>query len=391
MGKKIKVMALFVGVAGVACLLPSLSFSKATGACVNCHTMHNSQDGAAVDAGGPYGALTNANGCVGCHTGTNGDGKNIPYIMGPLPGAGTETAGGSFYWVTVAGTDSLGAAVDGDTRGHNVVGISAQDGEIGSFTPPGWNAGFIANTQVATAATVTWASQLTCAGVYGCHGKHTDAVLGGLDDFSAITGAHHADDSTIDGSSTAASYRFLYGIIGTEDSDWELTVGSADHNQYFGVDRADDTKPTSGLATQTINYLCAECHGNFHSGAANDTLGSDDASFGAAWLRHPTDYDMNNVITKADYAGYNEGSTAYNPVAPVATESETAGVVDKLVTADITVAGDAIVNCVSCHRVHGSPYKDMLRWDYTECNAANAASNQTDCGCFVCHSTKDDV
>ncbi|OKY74845.1 MAG: hypothetical protein BM485_11450 [Desulfobulbaceae bacterium DB1] len=377
MNKRMKGVALFVGMAGVCFLLPSLSFSKATGPCVNCHTMHNSQDSDPVSGDGPYGALTNANGCVGCHTGTNGDGKNIPYIMGPAPGAGTETAGGSFYWVT-----------QDETYGHNVVGISVADTLIGK-TPPGWNSTFDANTQVATAGAADWGvNQLTCAGVYGCHGMHTDAGSG-LDDFSAISGAHHGDDTTIDGSSTAASYRFLYQIIGTEDDDWELTVGSADHNQYFGLDRADDTQPVAGLATQTINYLCAECHGNFHSGDGD--LGADDASFGAAWLRHPTDYDMNNVKTKPDYAGYNEGSSAYNPITPVATESETAGVVDKDVSADIYVDGDAIVNCISCHRVHGSPYKDMLRWDYNECNAADAGSNQTDCGCFVCHSTKDDV
>ncbi len=374
--KKLLVVSVFAGVAGFVCFAPAPSFSKATGPCVNCHTMHNSQDGAAVDAGGPYGALTNANGCVGCHTGTNGDGKNIPYIYSVAQDP-NETAGGSFYWV------ENGALTE--EHGHNVVGISAQDSLIG-LTPPGWNAGFNANGQIEGAGAVAWTSQLTCAGVNGCHGDHT-----ATDDFTAVSGAHHADDNTIDGSTVGKSYRFLYGIIGLEDDDWELTVSSADHNQYYGVDRASDaTLPLAGSdAAKTINYLCAECHGDFHSGAGTD--GADDDNFGAAWLRHPTDFDMNNVKTKPDYAGYNEGSTAYNPLTPVATESVTAGVVDQTVSANIYTDGDAIVNCVSCHRVHGSPHQDMLRWDYSECNAADAASNQTDCGCFVCHSTKDDV
>lgn len=385
--KKFSTKALLFGMtaAGMMIILPNLAMAKATGPCVNCHTMHNSQDGADV-ASELSGALTNAGaGCIGCHTGVNGDGKNIPYVMSSgaptynPDGSGSGTlAGGSFYWVTLD-----------DRMGHNVVGLEGvgvdnKDANMpDNYTPPGWNPDFNANTQVDQAGSGAWTTQLTCAGTNGCHGEHK--VLGAdVDDFTAISGAHHGDDSVLDGSTTVKSFRFLYGIIGKEDPDWELTANSTDHNQYFGVDRTTDDRPTTGDAIKTINYLCAECHGNFHSGAGD--LGADtgtDAS--SAWLRHPSDYDMYNVRAKADYAGYGTDGT-YQVIAPVATENKTGSVVDTTVSSVYAAEGNAIVNCISCHRAHGSPYADLLRWDYSTCEAG---TDDAACGCFECHTTKD--
>ncbi|MCB2182555.1 MAG: hypothetical protein KQH63_11045 [Desulfobulbaceae bacterium] len=361
-----KAIVLGVGIAGMF-MLPTVALGAAAGPCVNCHTMHNSQDGGnVVGTDTPNGALiAKANGCVGCHTSTNNTENvqtNIPMVMHTGAPAATANggtlAGGSFYWVNDSGGNL-------DSKGHNVVGIATADATIGQV-PPGWNVAFDANGVVGP----TWASnQLTCAGTYGCHGDHTKDS-----DFSAVTGSHHADDSTIDGSTVAKSYRFLLGIKGIEDSDWEDTVAAGDHNQYYAAHRAEDTEATADSAS--INYLCAECHGDFHSGAGD--LGIDaDGSFGAAWLRHPTDIDMNNaLVTGTEYASY----TTYNPLAPVGSSN------GALVENNVTTAGNAVVLCLSCHRAHGTEYADLLRWDYTTCNAG---TNDAACGCFVCHSTKD--
>jgi hypothetical protein len=376
MSSKRNVIMLGLLLLGFICWLPGSAMAKVAGQCADCHTMHNSQDGADVVGTGPFNALTKGD-CVGCHTGTNTEGHNIPYVDDstgtPNYGAsdfgtdGDTLAGGSFYWLRT----------DLDSYGHNVVGIKATDGDIGQ-TPPGFDATFSANGQVGS----TWASnQLTCAGTYGCHGNHTNA-----DDFADISGAHHADDSTIDGSTVGKSFRFLNGILGLEDPEWEFTPTTALHNQYKGDGRSDDT----ATDTSTISYLCAECHGIFHSGAGDSGKDGADlggADFGSPWLRHPTDFDLGDA-TGAEYADYpGDFGTAqgdYSVVAPVGS-ADVSAVLSTVTTG--SADGTAIVTCISCHRAHGTPYADLLRWDYAA--NCNVGDTDQDCGCFACHTTKD--
>ena len=348
--------------------LTTFVYGKVTGPCSDCHTMHNSQGGNDVVSGGPYKALTKGN-CVGCHTGTNNGSNNIPYVLDSsaptynFDGTKNTLAGGNFYWVATSG----GAT---DSKGHNVVGIASADAAIGQ-TPPGFNSSDYTTNGVGT----DWSNnQLTCAGTYGCHGDHNYA-----DDYQAISGAHHTDDTTIDGNSVGTSFRFLYGIKGTEDSDWEYTTSTSDHNGYWASDYNDGA--SNSFDTASINYLCAECHGNFHKHSSID-----DSTSGSPWLRHPTDFDMNNVSSK-EYGNYPNASLFtsvslagdYFPDVPV---GNTAGAVNSKV---LQASGDAIVLCISCHRAHGSPYADLLRWDYSTCTAGSANAN---CGCFACHTSK---
>jgi len=374
------ILTLFVFVLTMAVF--SAAWARVSGPCVDCHTMHNSQNGAEVVAGGPYRALTKGD-CAGCHTGTNTGSNNIPYVMdtsepnyGTFGNEGDTLAGGNFYWVADDGGDD-------DTKGHNVVYLSNQDSNIG-LTPPGWdNANFPAAGEsgqyVADGAT-SWSKQLTCAGTYGCHGTHDKD-----DDFQAISGAHHADDDVIDGSTVGTSFRFLYGVVGIEDDDWEYQPTSTQHNQYYAVDRADVFPNNPASADPgSINYLCAECHGKFHSGSGSAGADDEDSTTGSPWIRHPTDFDMNNVASKeyGDYPGPFDSAGTYWPVAPVGTDDLSAGVRSQVLQTD----DDAIVLCVSCHRAHGSPYADLLRWDYSQCDASSGSPGN--CGCYACHTTK---
>ncbi len=364
------------------------ALAKASGACVNCHTMHNSQNNASmmIDGSdtGAAPALVRAGSCYGCHGDqdiANGDWTNTTTAPGKTPRvnamtygdygvSGDTLAGGSFYWVDT----NLGAT---DAKGHNVKGVANVDSAAFGATPPGWNATFSANGQInGGAATWTTDNQLTCAGTNGCHGDHTAE-----DDFAAVRGGHHggAGDGTTDGLTVATSYRFLKGILGYEDEDWEYQPTVSEHNQYHGEARSADTAAN----TATISYLCAECHGNFHSGT-EDGMGADGETWGAPWLRHPTDLDMNDLADTSEYASYNTDKS-YSVVAPVASDDNGAPK-----SAVLVADGDAIVTCVSCHRAHGSPFDDLLRWSYNEDGhkmiAAGGAGNV---GCFVCHTTKD--
>jgi hypothetical protein len=381
MSSKRNVVMLGLLLLGFICWLPGSAMARVSGQCADCHTMHNSQDGASVVEGGPLRALTKGD-CIGCHTGTNTQGHNIPYVddktgtpsYGDFGIDGDTLAGGSFYWMRSGGA---GAA---DAFGHNVLGIKSSDAAITPVnTPPGFALAFNANGQIGSA----WSSnQLTCAGTYGCHGDH--GAVGDEDDFHAISGAHHADDVPLDPSDAnpGLSFRFLKGIDGKEDPEWEFTPTTTAHNQYKGIDRTDD----NAADTSTISYLCAECHGMFHSGAGTD--GADgDGAFGSPWLRHPTDFDIGHA-TGTEYASYpgDFGASVgeYSIVAPVASANVSA----VLSSVAVTKPGDdtAIVTCISCHRAHGTPYADLLRWDYANCNVGDTGD---DCGCFACHTTKD--
>jgi hypothetical protein len=352
---------------GAACLLPGLAMAQVSGQCADCHTMHNSQDGATVVGSGPYGMLLTGD-CVGCHTNsTNGAGRggssnNIPYVQHtgvPSTASGGILAGGSFYWVAAA-----------DSKGHNVAGIKAADVALGNV-PPGYAAatdGFGYNS----------ANRLTCAGTNGCHGDRS--VAG---DYAGLSGAHHAAPLTankasgyMDGSGTdlANSYRFLKGVKGIESPDWESLQNLATRNVYYGVDRA-----TQANAAATISSLCGQCHGNFHSGANSVVSGVVGATAASPWIRHPTDFDMYNVRTK-EYGGY-----VVNMEAPVASQNISNTYARG--TQSVNVADDAIVTCISCHRAHGSEHADLLRWDYSTMLAHNGTSGNV--GCFQCHTAKD--
>lgn len=364
-------------------------YAAVGGACVNCHTMHNSQNGMPMTftgadslntgstdpAVGAQKRLTRAT-CVGCHTNATdsktivdmGDGTKIPIVYNVGGGLDADVkgksnsvlAGGNFYWVAQAG---------GDNFGHNVHGISNPDSTL--MVAPG--------TYVVTMR--NWDN--VC---YDCHGSLASAKSGCE---GCHVPRHHASGAAtaeVDGED--GWYRFLgsvmaakvmnmgggNGVKGLEDSEWEQNATSAKHNVYKGT----KSYYSSGLniSEGAMGQYCSGCHPKFHSdiytGSNPGSSGSGEWS-GGAWIRHPSDVVLPD---RADYNGY----TTYNPLAPVAKTS--------LALGTSVTPGQDVVMCLSCHRPHGSPYGDMLRWDYLgDCVAGQG--NDADCGCFVCHTTKD--
>lgn len=341
--------------------------AKVKGHCSTCHTMHNSENGSVLISGGTNQALLRQD-CVGCHTGDNSDsdGGHIgeggtPFVhytddvdnYGIWGITGTTLAGGTFHFI-----DS-----DGNT-GHNVTGIDISGGP--GIIPPGYNTGEtlgIADAAGDIPGDGAWSEndQVTCAGTYGCHGNHDTS-----NEFEAVHGGHHqgvnggAIDPSPDSNTTpAAGYRMLVGIAGYEDSDWEYQPDSSHHNQYYG-----STTPGQQSDPSTINYLCAQCHGQFHSPVTNL---SNEVGGSSPWLRHPTEYSMKET---GEYANYSE----YLPATPLASTEISA------IVSTVTFVNDTIVSCISCHRAHGSPYYKSMRWDY--------AGDSSGGLCVNCHSSK---
>ena len=341
------------------------------GVCSNCHVMHASQLGQLGVTYTPQDFLLKT-GCLGCHTGTNAVGLGtvagtIPYVLDTVApvygGASNNSLAGGNFWYS---NSSAQSGAQSERYGHNPTELGAVDSKL--TAPPGWKAtGFAANDQVGT---IDATHPLSCAGTYGCHGNH---------DATGIQKAHHTNTTGVANATAGVlgtSYRFLKNIQGYEADDYELqpTTAASHHNVYFGAQRNVNNDLSNN---HTISYLCAECHGIFHTGqAVNEGLKPNPTdALGSPWIRHPVDFEMSNA------AGYEEAAYVYTPNVPVGTYvAPTAGAN----LADPTVG--RIVMCVTCHRAHASPYPEALRWDMTTMIAGGSPGNTN--GCFACHTTK---
>lgn len=336
-------LTLLLAAAALIAAFSSPATAAVTGYCGNCHTMHNSQGGApmAYDASGNTTATPNAHlaisSCLGCHS------VNVGAVVGPKVdgdyGTATARAGGTFKY---DGAGTTGPADDNSV--HNVhsadVPIPATLTEDGTFTTtiPGLTTGMNADKGS------TDPQDLTCAGQEGCHG---DATVAGND--AGIGGFHHG---------TKEGYRFLQiatdqsAVSGLGSSDWEEGGATdANHNVY------------SSDTSVGISKLCGNCHPVFH-GLGNTQSGSD-------WIRHPTDQNL-----KAGWSPNTTSPDLYEEH-PFAFASLTG----KSTTAAYDETS-AQVMCLSCHRAHGTPYGDLLRWDYDTQNAGSGFDE----GCLGCHS-----
>jgi len=334
--------------------------AQVKGRCKDCHTMHYSYEGKPVTYGGqigPFPILTKG-GCIGCH-GQNPSGSQniitigkarIPQVLHSMRSG--DLAGGNFIYVADGYNPDY-------TKGHNVKGISTQE-----FPPKDIPMGFIGGVMIPGGSSPTyWPStkQLTCAGTYGCHGKRTIE-----DPYESIYGAHHEDDSVIDGTTVGKSYRFLFGVLGVEHKNWEYLATDSDHNGYKGSSNYD--------SINTISYLCGQCHGKFHS---SPNLGGEKevGYMGRLWPRHPSDFAfrfVNGGYQNSEYLGYRK----YDLEVPVAFENPTGKERD--------IDDKAIVMCLSCHRAHASPYPSILRWRYEDIFVNKREQN----GCLRCHTEK---
>lgn len=365
------------------------------GPCVNCHTMHNSQDNQPMNLandfdtpGRPNDSLLRAS-CLGCHA----QGANALELIGTdlVPQVyhtefTNNLAGGNFYYVEN----------ESSARGHNIAALTGTDSVL-LYPPGGIRQTFhFGASDLVTTDNLTCSSTLSANDWGGCHGNRSSY----LPSHVGISGAHHdnrgggaAVDPAIDDMEPGHSYRFLLGVKGYESADWEYAKTVSNHNEYFGLSQPVSLSGCDNVANGchgdggvrapdgTISQFCATCHGNFHTlrvGSGNDTTGNssgvgDDAV--SPFIRHPTDLA---IPASGEYSAY----TTYNLQAPVARPTVYAA------PSSTVVPGTDIVMCLSCHYSHGSEYNDMLRWSYSSMIAGSGGA-YSNTGCFVCHSTKD--
>ena len=375
MKKTILTLTIMVMAAALIATFSCPAMAKVTGVCSECHTMHNSQGGNDMATGGPNETLL-MNSCVGCHTGTNDGTNTTPYVYSTTaPTFGTNTlAGGNFYWVAQGG-------VANDPKGHNVMGVASQDGNITAAEgAPGSSSGCGSGSCHSSLAVAQTKYSTFGSGCEGCH----------------LNVMHHANDGTgtkyVD--EAKGWYRFLaghagggtvtagYGVTGIEHEKWNYgaTVGGINHNEYRGVDdwHATATALAGDLGGTMTGYCCG-CHGKFHE--------QDETRAGASpWLRHPSDAVIPNSGEYATAFGAVAGTGTYDPNVPVARPSTFGGWATGTPSGSVTIATDMVM-CLTCHVSHGSPNDDMLRWDCADMIAGDPSKSG---GCFVCHTTKND-
>ena len=352
--KKLKMIFLIIVCMGIASFFHNVVSARVDGACSICHTMHNSQDGESMiykdePLEGPLPHLLRGS-CIGCHTGTNTAGNDIPYVYSTSePFYDVDTlAGGNFWWVATAGGDD-------SSKGHNVYGLSEIDDNL-TLAPGGGSGGCGSTSCHDTLAVKQTAVSSLGSGCEGCH----------------LAPKHHANDSDAVVGEAGGWFRYCSGhdtgvgrgVEGIEDPDWQFTKGTGDHNEYLGAVGATFTGGYGFSLGNTMTGYCTGCHGNFHV-EQNDV---------GAWIRHPSDAVIPN---EGEYKNYTE----YAPLTPVA-RPDLAGWTGP---SSVVTPSTDLVMCLSCHRAHGSPYPDMLRWDY---NSQVAGGGGQDIGCFKCHSGK---
>ncbi len=364
-----------------------ISHAKVTGLCVNCHTMHNSQNGSVMatygadgkpwKGSGPNEALTRGT-CLGCHGIGSAKivtigGSDIPQVYHTDPSS--DLAGGNFAYIL--GAKGSGAS---DRKGHNVVEIGKSDTVFNSLHPGGF-----LGTGHATGEFGITGSNLSCAGEKGCHGLRD--VWSGNSPMKSMRGSHHMNTGGKKDVADASynSYRFLWGVKGLENNGtykWQ-NKDSLNHNEYFGT----VTPPLydGGCAVSchgpqsiqspnnTISGSCATCHGNFHtlSGGYYGPQAGIGPSSSGPFQRHPTDIALPNT---GEYSSY----VTYSVEAPVARTT----VPDSI--SGVVIPGTDAIMCLSCHMSHASDYPSMLRWDYSGMVAGGGGSG----GCFTCHAQK---
>jgi hypothetical protein len=174
---------------------------------------------------------------------------------------------------------------------------------------------------------------------------------------------------------------------------WPVTITgvAADSNTFY--EGANDGDMQNG-----ISAWCAQCHDLWHEDRAGDTNGPVVNGGGQDWRRHPVDTEFKSALPLSGGSVEKTDSAHYLNVAVVPILSRHnlakagnvigAGDVNYGIASDLTGTTGAKVFCLSCHWVHGGPWFDNMRWDYTSTvsNGGQVGNSiPSNVGCQICH------
>jgi hypothetical protein len=283
--------------------------------CNACHTMHNSENGALVDATSPNGNAyllirsTPTEVCLTCHA------DHLGAVWGADPVAPpAEKGGGNFCFVTEDNiNDGSGSALIGSYGVHNCIAPAH---------------GGIQDPTLAAAPGGTYpASALGCT---SCHNPH------GNTNFRLLYGAGHVEAGDYDFDFAAPTATGISINSGVESP--------ASHTAYRGG----------------MSQWCANCHGDYHDNSTK--------------LIHPSGVTLGGSIAQT-YGLYN--GTNQTPGSPATSYIPQVAFEDAAMTTTSTGGPTASsqVSCITCHRAHGSSAPNLGRWDFNVASFATEGRN----------------
>ena len=391
--------------------------------CTDCHTLHNSEDGARITrgdwAGGPYRELLKKGDwtdmCLSCHkqgyntsatadlAGVTDSGWVAPIVMtndGNVP-AGTAMPGGDFYFANLDPKKGHNPSFSKGAVGGTATSKLIKADTILGSTPPG---GSITDGE--------W----SC---HSCHGMHSR--------FSDSYGAYRQLKRTINkknvsGDVTGFGVETIVGNV-TQDPAYE-PIKSNSRGDIVGLDYKNIRKDGNALEGADLfksegdtnknvyrggfSSFCSACHGDFHGGN-NETRVTDNGKTraGGTWLRHPTNVKMNEAGSKYGISTYtkqvsNVQGTAPNPVGydwkyPLVQPDSDFTVQADAASATVaaTAIGDDRLMCLTCHKAHATKYDNLVRWDANahsflpngaeDIDGSSANGDNIAFGCGKCH------
>jgi hypothetical protein len=375
--------------------------------CTDCHTLHASEDGAAVNGGngwpggtGGYRELLKKGDwtdmCLSCHK----EGYNTSSTA-DLPGV-VDSGWVAPIVMTIDGTMPTDMAMpagdfwhanDDPKKGHNPAFtkgsmdtptslMMAADDVLGS-TPPG---GVITDGE--------W----SC---HSCHGMHSR--------FSGTYTAYRQLKRKVNNIVTTGNETVSFGVethgggSGATAAGYEPIKSNSRGDLRGGLSNTNyvntraDGQPLDGADLYAVesdtnknvyrggfSSFCAACHGDFHGGEGT-TKATQNANVRTnGWIKHPTNlklfgdglvakYGVNNPGSGGGYNATMINSTGTSPNPPgydwkyplVVNDANTGNVLSTVASATnaATLNGEERIMCLTCHKAHASQYENMTRWD----------------------------
>lgn len=310
MSKRVLAIVMTVGLFALIAA-PAMAYHDAGVAhCNGCHTMHNSENGAAVDPNSPDGNPyllrdgTASDVCLSCHATSHGSQWGGTPLAPPA-----ERGAGNFVFLE---EDNINDGYQGNLHpipgaygAHNIIAPSK---------------GGVVDPRLTVAPGGTYPS--SALGCTSCHNPHGNAH------FRLLYGAGHVE---------AGNYNFANPAPNALGVSLNGSTGESatNHTAYRGG----------------MSLWCANCHGNFHDG-------------NGALLKHPSGVAMGASIAQT-YGLYN-GTANQSGGIPTASYIPAVAFEDAAMTIASTAGPTATsqVSCVTCHRAHGTSGPSIGRWDF---------------------------